>query len=188
VRINKNDAAIADATRAVEIVPTFGWAYRIRGSARVGTREFSGAIADYTSAIQIDPRLSANYRLRAKAYELTGKFDEAIADLSKLIELNDKDVDAYRRRRSVYLLKHDNDAALADDKKVRDLTWQNIEVGQHEMSPLNGRLLSIIRQQKPWLYRPCSPTGSGPNGLLPTFCKSPSPNDLSILTPFEAHL
>jgi tetratricopeptide (TPR) repeat protein len=170
---HENDAAIADATRSIEIDPTFGRAYRIRGLARVEKSEYIGAIADYTSAIQTDPRLPANYRLRAKAYELAGKFDEAIADLSKLIELNDRDVDAYRRRRSVYLLKHDNAAALADDEKARELTWQSIGVGPYKTSPLNGPLLRIIQQQKPWLYRPCYTVGSGPNGLLPTVCASP---------------
>jgi tetratricopeptide (TPR) repeat protein len=79
--------AIADFTRALELLPGEPMVYEGRGLARVQSGDADGAIADLTEAIAIDPTESA-YGNRGMAWLHKKDFDRALADLTKAIDIN----------------------------------------------------------------------------------------------------
>src|SRR6185369_8762816 len=66
------DQAIADYTKAIDIVPSYVAAYNNRGNAylRAGLRE--KAIADFTKAIEVDPKNALAYNNRAWTLRKSG--------------------------------------------------------------------------------------------------------------------
>lgn len=54
--LNKNELAIVDYTRAINLNPKFSLSYRSRGIAYYKLKQFQRAIEDFDKAIAIDPK------------------------------------------------------------------------------------------------------------------------------------
>ena len=84
------DRAIADATAAIRLDPTFSKAYAIRSSSWARKKEYRRALADCDEAIRLDPRSPDSYLTRAvKLYQLED-YDRALADCDEAIRLDPK--------------------------------------------------------------------------------------------------
>jgi tetratricopeptide (TPR) repeat protein len=84
----KNDEAIKDFTKAIELNPELADAYSNRGSAYAEISKFEEAIKDYTKAIGLNPGLAAAYLNRSTVYRKTGRGELAEKDEEKYKELS----------------------------------------------------------------------------------------------------
>jgi tetratricopeptide (TPR) repeat protein len=84
------EGAIADYTRAIELYPKYGEAYRERGIAKAKEKEpdLDGAIADLDHAIELDPQDAVAYAGRADVHVKKKQYDAAIKDIQKAIDLD----------------------------------------------------------------------------------------------------
>lgn len=82
------ERAIADYTRAIELYPKYGEAYRGRGLARESKRDpdLDGATADLDRAIELDPEDVAAYAGRADVEAKRKQYAAAIKDIQKAID------------------------------------------------------------------------------------------------------
>ena len=108
------DAAIADATRAIEIDPTLVQAHLLRAAAKGGKGDLSAVIGDATRAIEIDPKLPEGYVVRASANLDKGDLSEAISDASLALQLDPKLSDAYGVRGMAKSRRGDFKGAIDD--------------------------------------------------------------------------
>ena len=81
------DKAIAESTEAIRLDPKTAYAYKNRGSAYIGKREYDKAITDCTEAIRLDPKSAKAYAARAEAYTKKSDYNRAIADCIQVIAL-----------------------------------------------------------------------------------------------------
>ncbi len=75
--------AIADYSKAIEIIPTDAEAYTLRAAAYKEKGDFDGALADYDKAIELDPQYADAYRKRGALYQDKGDLAQATADYDK---------------------------------------------------------------------------------------------------------
>ncbi len=87
--------AMADFTKAIELVPNDAKAYRERGCMKADLGDHRGAIADFTKAIEFNPFDSKSYFNRGLEKAKIEDSQRAIADFTKAIELNPDDAEAY---------------------------------------------------------------------------------------------
>lgn len=85
----KNDLndAIADLNKAIQIDPSYNYAYSARGRLKAMLGDLDGAISDYSELIRITPDHVNAHCYRASILELKEDFSSAIADYEKYLEL-----------------------------------------------------------------------------------------------------
>lgn len=89
----RHDAAIADFTQALKLVPHDPVVLIARGNAHDSHGDKQKAIADYTEAIRINPGDAAPYFNRAAVYQELGEVTKAEVDYKKALEI-DPDFDS----------------------------------------------------------------------------------------------
>jgi tetratricopeptide (TPR) repeat protein len=113
------DRAISDFNKALELDPTYAWAYHNRGLAYAdGKKDFDRAIADYNKALEINPRYFDAYFGRGYAYRVKGDYDKAISDYSEALDINPRFAEAYYNRAVAYYLNKEYDKAWDDLHKA----------------------------------------------------------------------
>ena len=81
------EAAIAAATKAINLNPKDVDAYNDRGEARMRKGDWEAARADFTTAIELDPKSAEAYENRGKAKQAKGDQLGAERDLAKATRL-----------------------------------------------------------------------------------------------------
>ena len=117
----KNDKAIADYTRDIELDPKSAFAYNKRGFTYGKLKQYDKAIADFNRAIELDPKLAVAYNNRGNTYVELKQYNKAIADCTKAIELDPEWFMAYNNRGDAYLGLQQYDKAIADCTKAIEL-------------------------------------------------------------------
>jgi tetratricopeptide (TPR) repeat protein len=117
----RNDEAIRDLDRALELNPRLATAYSDRGIARRRKGEYELAIADYTEAIRLWPEWHDWYVHRGIAFSAIGRHDEAIADYGMALSLRPSLVSALVARGDAHLAKGENADAIADFRRAMTL-------------------------------------------------------------------
>jgi len=84
----RNDEAIADFTKAIEINAQYVPAYTNRAYSKLESGRFSEAIADLSKSVELDPQYPAAHSLRGSAYLQTGEANSALADYEAALKLN----------------------------------------------------------------------------------------------------
>lgn len=110
--------AIADFTKAIEIIPTAAQYYSDRGYCRYLLRDFTGAADDQSAAIGIRGDIPSYYERRAAAYEGLSRFADAADDFARVLKLSPYDASKYFKKGSLEEACRKNDAALADYAKA----------------------------------------------------------------------
>ena len=82
------DAALIDVTRAIELAPENGEAYKFRAILRMVQSNLEGTIDDLTTAIELEPNSPGLLRLRATARRRLGQDDQADANLKQANQLD----------------------------------------------------------------------------------------------------
>jgi Flp pilus assembly protein TadD len=110
----KQDQAITDFNRAIQLEPDYAGAFSNRANAYAAKGEFDQAMADYDRAIQLKPDDSDAYNYRGVAYAVMGHFDKAIADFDRAIQLKPENTGALNNRGSAYDSVGEYERAIAD--------------------------------------------------------------------------
>ena len=76
----KNDLAMADFNKAIELKSDYPEALYNRGLLYFFEKNYDKAIADYSAAINADPNLKEAWHNRAGTYFTVGKYKEALND------------------------------------------------------------------------------------------------------------
>jgi len=91
IRENNSDPGyqfvIRDLTRAIELEPSFAFAYYNRGTFYAMTNDLHAAIVDLDKAIELDETLAEAWYNRGLVLVLLDRMDEAFSDLSRAGEL-----------------------------------------------------------------------------------------------------
>lgn len=85
--LNKDELALNDYNKALEIDKTYATAYANRGNLYLKQSKFDKALKDFNAAIILNPKLPTAYTSRAVIKALKGDFDGARADTKKAQEL-----------------------------------------------------------------------------------------------------
>lgn len=121
---NDNDSAINDLDRAVELEPTYGGNYQVRGRIQLALGNKSAAIDDLTKAISLRPKQYEPRFRRGTAYLKCGMYTESIADFTSALKLN-RNSSAFVDRGIDYLMLNKHELAQADFKSAIQCNPQN---------------------------------------------------------------
>jgi tetratricopeptide (TPR) repeat protein len=87
IKIDDNEGALQDLTKAIEIDPEFSRAYFGRGIVKQLTGNNQGAVDDFTQAIEKGFKEPKVYKYRGEAKESMGDTEGAKEDFEKFEEL-----------------------------------------------------------------------------------------------------
>ena len=124
---DRNEDALIDLTRAVELDEKYAWAIVSRGETYRSMEKYEAALADYTRALELDEKDAWIIASRGQAYRSMEKYEEALADLNLALELNEKLDWAFLERGLIYFCLTMFDEALADLTRAIDLDEKFIE-------------------------------------------------------------
>jgi len=113
--------AIEDYSRAIELDPTYVYAYNSRGLAYADLEEYQRAIEDYSRAIELDPTSVSAYNSRGDAYADLEEYQRAIEDYNRAIELNPTSDYAYNNRGLAYAELEEYQRAIEDFNRAIEL-------------------------------------------------------------------
>jgi len=128
------EKAIADFTRALDILPEDTWALAYRGRTYHRMEHYEEALANYNQAIAFDEKDSWTIKLRGETYRMQRRDEEAFADFSRAITLNEKDAWAIASRGEIYRRMKKYEQALTDLDRAISLNekypWAFAERGE----------------------------------------------------------
>lgn len=136
--LKKNDLAIADYNKSLEIMP-FALTFYNRARTYSEKRDFDESIKDYTKAIELNPQFADAFSNRGLSYQLKGELDLALQDFTKAISLNGKDGVYYFNRANIYFQKGDFASSIKDFTKT-------VEIYPHWAEPLRRRSNAYRKQ------------------------------------------
>ena len=113
-RQGKDQDAINDFTRAIELDPKNKFAYNSRALTKAKGGDYQGAIDDYTKGIEVDPGDPLMYRNRGVNKARLKDYAGAILDYNRVIEITPEDPFAYYLRGVATGSLGDIDAACLD--------------------------------------------------------------------------
>ena len=113
-KLGRADLAVADYTKAFELVPTSAKFLTNRANAHLDLKKYDAALADYTAAIKLDPKFAPAYSARGAFYGSTSRPAEAAADFTKAIELAPADPENFYNRGLMYGDKGEHARSITD--------------------------------------------------------------------------
>ncbi len=117
--VKNPQAAVADASRAIELAPDFSLAYFLRANAEVlGYQMATSAIADEATPTTT-PQDQAAMMLRER--EAAQALKDALADIGQVLKFSPRNVYAHYDRGYVYLLLNDYTEAISAFSKAIEL-------------------------------------------------------------------
>jgi tetratricopeptide (TPR) repeat protein len=116
--LGKQNLALGDFDRSIELGPDWAHAYYNRGSVYTHKGDYDLAIADLNKAIKLDPDFAEAYGQRGLTYDRKGDYDQALADHDRAIDLKPDNALAYANRGVTYARKGDYDLAITDLNKA----------------------------------------------------------------------
>jgi tetratricopeptide (TPR) repeat protein len=120
------DQAIANFSKAIELIPGLVNAYNNRGNAYYRKGLYDEAIADYDKAIELDPTYTDPYNNRGYSYYRKGLYDRAIASYDKAVKIDPEYVTAYENRGLAQYNKGEHGRAIADFTKAIALNPKHV--------------------------------------------------------------
>jgi tetratricopeptide (TPR) repeat protein len=88
VGLDRQDWAIADCTKAIQLNPRNRTAYRNRGATYFALKRYDDAIHDATEVIRLDSHDAYSYNMRGAAYSLQNQFEQAKADYQQALRID----------------------------------------------------------------------------------------------------
>jgi len=104
--------AIAEFTKALEILPSYAYAYAARGDSYALIGEYQQAINDYSAAIAIYPDYVSALTTRGSVYTALGIYDLALDDFENAIAQMPTYAPAYRAAGDLHYLLSEKDEAI----------------------------------------------------------------------------
>lgn len=122
------DKAIALCTKAIDIDPSYAYAYGLRASCYSTKGNYELAFSDCNSSIAFDPYDAHPYRLRARILFEREDYTNAIRDCACVIDMESGDAYAYGLRATCYAEIGDNALALADCERALEQNPNSREI------------------------------------------------------------
>jgi tetratricopeptide (TPR) repeat protein len=116
--LGRDDEALGDFDRAIELNPGLAWSYLNRGWLFFRRDQIRRAWEDFNQAIKADPGDSKGYVNRSAIYMKTEQFDAALQDLKTALALNPRDPVAYNNRALIRQKRKQFDLAYLDSDKA----------------------------------------------------------------------
>jgi protein O-mannosyl-transferase len=117
---NRNEEALKDFNKAIELNPAYASAYNNRGNIYISKNRYDEALKDYNKAIGLKPDYADAYNDRGNLFMNENKYKEAINDYIKAIELKPDFAFTYNNRGLAFMSENKNDEALKDfDKAIQ---------------------------------------------------------------------
>jgi len=114
MQIQRNDEAIDDLTKAIDLRPDYFRAWQNRGLAWSFKKKYSKAIGDLNQAIELRSNHVSTYRHLGNALLQVKDYDQAIEVFNKVIQLEPEAYDHYHNRGSAWRKKGEYQKAIAD--------------------------------------------------------------------------
>jgi protein O-mannosyl-transferase len=114
VNDKRNDEAMKDFNKAIELKPGYADAYTNRGNLFRSENRNDEAIKDFNKAIELIPDYAEPYNNRGTVFLNEKRYGEAIKDFNKAIELNPKNAESYYNRGIVFVYEKRTDEAVND--------------------------------------------------------------------------
>jgi tetratricopeptide (TPR) repeat protein len=118
---DRNDAALADFNRALELDPDDAWALGSRGQVYLVMQRYDEALADFGRAAELKPSYRWVASWRGFTYLVMRRYDDALADFNRALELDPDDAWTLDSRGRVYMALKRYDEALADFSRALEL-------------------------------------------------------------------
>jgi tetratricopeptide (TPR) repeat protein len=119
--MSRNEEAITDLARAIELDPSRPWVLTLRGEICKNMDRNDEAIADFTRAIELNPEQASVIVLRGESLETVGRNEEAIADFTRAIELEPNNIRAIARRGIIQRDEGNYEEAIKDFNRAMEL-------------------------------------------------------------------
>jgi tetratricopeptide (TPR) repeat protein len=110
----REDRAIADFGKAIELDPQLARAYAHRALSFLGKKDYATALLDCDEAIRLAPPDAYGHNVRGLVLSARGDRAGAVAHYSKAIQLNPRDAVVYANRAWAHYEQGENDRAVAD--------------------------------------------------------------------------
>lgn len=104
IYMERDSAAMADLTRAIDLGSKWAGDYINRGILSYRSHNYRGALSDYDEAVRLAPEDASCYYNRGLLRAEVGDYNRALEDLEKAIDLRPEDTEM-RYQRSVVLLQ-----------------------------------------------------------------------------------
>lgn len=117
----KGFQAIADYSKAIDLLPDYVAAYSNRGWVYFNLGNDFQALTDYDKAIGFKPSFGKPYNNRAYLYFSQGKFNEAISDFNTAIAIDPTHADTFYNCAVAYLIIGKINQALSDLNRAIEL-------------------------------------------------------------------
>jgi len=111
-------------SRAIELEPLDGSAYRNRAMVRLGRNMLRRSIQDCNTAIELQPNRDQPYWVRGEASLRLGDLSGAVRDASQAIKFNPRNPIVYRDRGFALYLQGKNSQALTNLRKANEMGMQ----------------------------------------------------------------
>ncbi|MBI4833289.1 MAG: tetratricopeptide repeat protein [Planctomycetes bacterium] len=124
IRMSKSslEEALNAVDEALEIDPSFGEVWEVKGLLYVDKRQYEKAFDAYTKALELNPKLVFSYYKRGViSWEIRKKPDEALADFQKIIEIDPEGYMGYLVKGRLEYEQGNHEAALKEFNKAIEL-------------------------------------------------------------------
>ena len=115
--MNRNEAAIRDFTKVIQLQPGNAGALVERAAVHLGADEYPEVIADCDQALQRDSELSYAYMLRGIAWRGSGDLSRSLENFNRAVELT-PGMETYSQRAATYQSLGEHPKAIADLDQV----------------------------------------------------------------------
>ena len=162
MKTTRYDQAILNFNRAVDLVPDYAEAYRMRGRAYVAQSDPDMAIRDFSRVAELQPRDAAILAERGFVNMDKKDYQAAIADADRAIALDPKLARAYNLRASARRAAGDPRRSIEDFTKAVELepdldnyfqrasTYQ--QLGEHKLAVADFDQAMAEDPQEPHIY------------------------------------
>jgi tetratricopeptide (TPR) repeat protein len=137
-RKGKNDLALADLDRAIELDPKRASAYTARALLNYMRRHYDAALMDATNALELNPRDALAANVRGNAHSGRGDEARAVRDYTLALRLEPNNVIFRTNRAMSYAGRNNDDAALTELNTVLQMAPLHV-AAYHERGLLYQR-------------------------------------------------
>ena len=123
----KNDLALLDFNKAIELQPTYANAYNNRGTLYMNENKNDEALKDFDKAVELNPGSEAFHLSRANALKNKNKFQEALMEYDKALGLKPDFAEAYYSRGILFMNQGKHAEAVGEYSKAINLNPEYIE-------------------------------------------------------------
>jgi len=110
-----------------------------RGTAALGTQNFSGALIAFNTLVEVKPDFAEGWNKRATLFYLMGRYEDSIADVEKTLDLEPRHFGALAGLGMIYEAMEEEDKALEAFRRALEVS-PFIEHAKNEVERLTRKL------------------------------------------------